>query len=81
MAWLILISSFCFTKTRVFTCPHRNKLLNAGETRHSRKLMFSAMPSLIWKIMAYKSKQASTRLSAFLIGDKPPIPIGGGIAA
>ena len=28
--------------------------------------------------MAYKSTQANTRLSAFLIGDKPPIPIGGG---
>ena len=29
--------------------------------------------------MVYKSTHANTRLSAFLIGDKPPIPIGGGI--
>lgn len=28
--------------------------------------------------MAHKSTQANTRLSAFLIGDKPPISIGGG---
>ena len=48
-------SEFLFYKNSLIYCPHFGKLLNTGETRHSRKLKFSEMPSLIRKV--YESRR------------------------
>ena len=44
-------SEFLFYKNSLIYCPHFSKLLNTGETRHSRKSKLSAMPSLIGRFM------------------------------